>query len=104
MDLVDALLFFADGLAAASGGFNAAWLMTAAGESRPSRRAAAISLAMMNAGAAVQALYAQAMFSSHRLEVSVEPFFEPGVWLGSRLLLLAGTLAITALILRRGDR
>lgn len=100
MDISAAIIFAADGLTAASGAFNAAWLLSY-DSAAPPRRIAAASLAVLNAGAATQAAFAQSMFTAHRLGFSVEPFFEPGAWLSSRLLLLAGTLLISMLILRR---
>lgn len=104
MDLAAALLFAADGATAVSGAFNAVWLVAFAGEISPARRTAATALAVLNAGAAVQAVFAQSMFSARRLGFSVDPFFEPGAWLASRLLLLAGTILISMLILRRMSR
>lgn len=74
------------------------------GAAPPARRTAAVALAVLNAGVAVQAAFAQAMFSARRLGFSIDPFFEPGAWLASRLLLLAGTLLISMLILRRLSR
>lgn len=104
MDLAAALLFAADGATAVSGAFNAVWLLGFAGQASPARRTAAGALAMLNAGAAVQAAFAQAMFTTRRLGFAIDPFFEPGAWLASRLLLLAGTLLISMLILRRMPR
>ena len=104
MDPAAALLFAADAATAVTGAFNAAWLLAFAAETSPARRSAAAALAVLNAGAAVQATFAQAMFSARRLGFSIDPFFEPGAWLASRLLLLAGTLLISMLILRRVSR
>ena len=104
MDTAAALFFAADAATAVSGAFNALWLLVFAGETSPARRSAAAALAVLNAGAAVQATFAQAMFSARRLGFSIDPFFEPGAWLASRLLLLAGTLLISMLILRRVSR
>ncbi len=104
MDPAAVLLFAADGATAVSGAFNAVWLLAFAGEISLARRSAAAALAVLNAGAAVQATFAQAMFSARRLGFSIDPFFEPGAWLASRLLLLAGTLLISMLILRRVSR
>ena len=96
-----AIIFAADGAAAASGAFNAAWLLRLAAVSAPGRRTAAASLAVLSAGIAVQAAAAQALFTTRRLGFDDALFFEPGPWLASRLLLLAGTLLISMLILRR---
>jgi hypothetical protein len=102
MDPAASVIFAADGVTAASGAFNAAWLMSF-DAGAPSRRGAAAALAVINAGAAAQAVFAQAMFTAHRLGLSIDPFFEPGPWLASRLLLLAGTLLVSMLILRRAS-
>lgn len=111
MDLAAALVFAADAATAASGAFNAVWLYRFAAGTEPltdarsdARRSAASALAILNAGAAAQATFGQAMYSSRQLGHAIDPFFEPGVWLASRLLLLAGTLLITAIILRRPSR
>jgi hypothetical protein len=103
MDPSAALVFGADGASAVSGVFNAAWLCSL-DTGTPSRRTAAIALAALNAGVAAQAIFAQCLFTAQRLGWSTEPFFEPGVWLASRLMLLAGTLCISILILRRIGR
>jgi hypothetical protein len=100
MDPAASIIFAADGMTAASGAFNAAWLLSY-DPGAPARRMAAAALAVLNAGAATQAVFAQSMFTAHRLGFSIEPFFEPGAWLSSRLLLLAGTLLLSMLILRR---
>ena len=99
------LAFAADGITATAATFNAAclWAMAAA-ERIAARRSALLSLALLSAGVAVQAVFAQAMYSSHRLGYALAPFFAAGPWLSSRLLLAAGTLALTALILRRLPR
>ncbi len=102
MDAAPALIFFADGATAAAAGFNTAWLAAHwLHRPAPVRRLAAVTLALVNAGIAVQATFAQAMFSAHRFGLPVEPFFAPGSWLAARLPLLAGTLLLSALILRR---
>jgi hypothetical protein len=104
MDLAASFIFAVDGVTASAGAFNAAWLVTAGAELAPGRRAAAFSLAVLNLGAAAQAVFAQSMYTARRLGWPIEPFFEPGAWLASRLLLLAGTLLISMLILRRVAR
>ncbi len=97
-----ALAFAADGLTVAAGGFNAAWLLTHwLGMEQRGRRLAAVTLATVNAGIAVQAAFAQALYSAHRFGFGVDPFFATAPWLGSRLLLLVGTLLLSLLILRR---
>jgi hypothetical protein len=101
MDPAATLVLAADGAAAISGAYNAAWLMRLAAQSMPGRRTAAASLAVLNAGVAVQAAFAQALLTTRRFGIDESLFFEPGPWLASRLLLLAGTLLISMLILRR---
>jgi hypothetical protein len=100
VDPAASIIFAADGMTAAAGAFNAAWLLSF-DAGAPARRAAATALAVLNAGAATQAVFAQAMFTARRLGMSIDPFFEPGPWLASRMLLLAGTLLVSMLILRR---
>jgi hypothetical protein len=97
-----AFVFAADGTTAGAGTFNAAWLwahwlrQTARG-----RRLAACCLAVLNAGIAVQAVFSQALFTAHRFDVEIDALFAPASWLASRALLLAGTLLLSALIVRR---
>jgi hypothetical protein len=103
MDPGAAMTFAADGAAAASGAFNAAWLLRLAAAS-PTRRgtgAGAFALGVLNAGVAVQAAYAQALYSARRFGHGTDALFEPGPWLASRLLLLLGVLLISVLIMRR---
>jgi hypothetical protein len=101
MDPVAAVIFAADGASAVCGAGNAAWLLHFAAGSPHGRRRAAASLAVLNAGIAVQAVFAQALYSARRFGFDTAPFFEPGPWLASRLLVLAGVLLISTLILRR---
>jgi hypothetical protein len=97
-----ALAFAIDGMTAAAGAFNAAWLTAHAGSERTARRAAALlALAVLNAAAAIEALFAQALYSAHRFGGDIEPYFAPGAWLAVRLPMLAGTLLISLLILRK---
>ncbi len=102
MEPVPALIFFADGATAVAGAFNSAWLTAhwLRGAARV-RRLAAVTLALVNAGIAVQAAFGQALFSAHRLGLPVEPLFEPAPWLAARLPLFAGTMLLSALIIRR---
>jgi hypothetical protein len=104
MDHGAALAFAADGAIAAAGAWNAAWLLRRAAERGAGRRTAAVVLATANAGVAVQAAFAQALFTAHRLALPVEPFFSTAPWLASRALLLAGTLLLALLILRGSAR
>jgi hypothetical protein len=96
------LIFAADATTAVAGAFNATWLaaywlrLQARG-----RRIAALSLALVSAGIAVQAAFAQALFSAHRLGWSADAFSGATPWLAARLPLLAGTLLLSMLILRR---
>lgn len=104
-DTEAALAFAADGLTVAAGGFNAAWLLTHwLGMDERGRRLAAVTLATVNAGIAAQAAFAQAMYSAHRFGLGVDPFFATAPWLASRMTLLAGTLLLTLLILRRSPQ
>ena len=91
-----------DGSTVAAGAFNAAWLLQhwVRREAR-GRRLAAVTLATVNAGVAIEAAFAQALFTSHRLGGPAEPFFAAAPWLASRVVLLAGTLLLSMLILRR---
>jgi hypothetical protein len=105
VDAGAALAFAADGLAVAAGGFNAAWLaLHWIALERRGRRLAAVVLALVNAGIALQAAFAQALYSAHRLGLDVEPFYATAPWLASRITLLAGTLLLSALILRRSPQ
>ena len=105
MDTSAALAFAADGATAVAAAFNAAWLFQhwARGTQR-GRRLAAVTLATLNAGVALQAAFAQTLYTSHRLGGPTEPFFASAPWLASRLVLLAGTLLLSTLILRRSPR
>lgn len=105
MDTSAALAFFADGATAVAAAFNAAWLYHhwVRGAQR-TRRLAAVTLATLNAGVAVQAAFAQTLYTSYRLGASAEPFFAPAPWLASRVVLLAGTLLLSTLILRRSPQ
>ncbi len=102
MDTSAALAFLVDGSTVAAGAFNAVWLLQhwVRREAR-GRRLAAVTLATVNAGVAIEAAFAQALFTSHRLGGPVEPFFAAAPWLASRVGLLAGTLLLSILILRR---
>jgi len=105
VDTGSALAFAADGATVAAGGFNAAWLAAHwIGLERRGRRLAAVTLALVNAGIAVQAAFAQALFSAQRLGFDVAPFYATAPWLASRLTLLAGTLLLSMLILRRSPQ
>jgi hypothetical protein len=102
IDPAPGFAFAADGLTAAAGIFNAAWLWRRLGfERSPARRTAIVALALLNAGAAVQALFALALYSAHRSGDTLDAFFAPGPWLASRLLLTTGVLLVSVLILRR---
>lgn len=105
VDPAAALVFAADGSTAAAGAFNAIWLAAHwLGTRTGGRRLAAISLATLNAGIAMQAMFAQALFTAHRLDLATEPFFAPSLWIASRIILLAGTLLLSLLILRKAAR
>ncbi len=99
------IAFAADGMTVAAGGFNAAWLaLHRAGTRQPARRFAAITLATINAGAALQAASAQALYSAHRFGLPHEAFFAAPAWVASRVVLLAGVVLLSVLILRRAGR
>ena len=68
------------------------------------RSFAALTLAVLNAGVALQAAFAQALYAGHRFGYETEPLFATGPWLASRALVLAGTLALSFLILRKAAR
>jgi hypothetical protein len=85
--------------------FNAAVLMARRGRERVvARRHAVVVLAVVCAGVAVQAVFAQALYSAHRFNLDVAPFFSAGPWVASRVVLLGGMLLLSALILRRPAR
>lgn len=96
-----ALVMAVDGATGASAAFNAACLLARAGSERAGRRTAAIVLAATNAGITVQAAWSQALYTAHRFGWPVEPFFDSGAWIAPRLLLLAGTIGVSLLLLRR---
>lgn len=102
MDTAAALAFAADGATVASAGFNAAWFCARwLRQDLARRRFAAATLALLNAGIAVQAAFAQALYSAHRFDIDAAPLFASGPWLGSRAALLAGVVLLSVLILRR---
>jgi hypothetical protein len=103
MDSWDALASAADGLTVAAACFNATWLLRTRlpREVEPARRVAAFALGLLNGGIATQAAFAQALYTAHRLDMATEGFFDAGPWLAARMALLAGTLLISALIVRR---
>jgi hypothetical protein len=105
MDPAAALAFAADGTTAGAGAFNAAVLVARRARERSARRRTAVAvLGLLNAGIAVSAAFAQATYAAHRFDVALAPFFAPLPWLTSRALLLAGTLGISLLIMRRNGR
>jgi hypothetical protein len=104
VDPAAGLLFALDGATCAAASFNTAWLL--ARWARPGsdrRRTAAAALALLNAGIAVEAAFAQALLTAHRLGASTAPYFATASWLAARGGLLAGTLLVSALILRRRE-
>jgi hypothetical protein len=105
MDPAAALVFAADGAMFAASAFNAACLEARRrSERRAGRRTAAAVLATLSAGVAVEALFAQALFTTHSAGGPGERLYSPGVWIAARALLLAGTLMLSMLILRSGER
>ena len=103
LDLTAAAAFAIDGTTVVAAAYNAAWLALLADGPRP-RRASALILALLNISVAVEALFAQSLYTAHRFDVSQEAFFSPQAWLPVRILLLAGTLLLSSLILRRRER
>jgi hypothetical protein len=101
VDVAAALTFAADGVTAVASAFNAVVLLARRPGERTRRRHALLVLAIVSGGVAVQAVFAQALYTAHRFDVDVAPFFAAGPWLASRAVLLAGTLLLSALILRR---
>jgi len=101
VDVAAALTFAADGATAAASAFNAAVLLARRPLERTTRRRyALLVLAVVSAGVAMQAVFAQALYTGHRFDLDVAPFFAAGPWLASRVVLLTGTLLLSALILR----
>jgi hypothetical protein len=91
-----------DAATAAAAAWNAAWFIVhAATTPSPGRRTASNAMALVNGGIAVQSIAAQALYAAWFSGRDVAPYFDPNAWLLARVLLLAGTLAISLLILRR---
>jgi hypothetical protein len=105
VDVAAALTFAADGMTAAASVFNAAVLLGRRGHERGrARRRALAVLVAISIGVAVQAIFAQALYTAHRFDFDVAPFFAAGPWLASRVVLLAGTVLLSLLITRRPAR
>lgn len=105
MPAAPGLIVAADGATVVAGAFNAAWLFGHwLGLRQRRRRLAALTLALVNAGVAVQAAFAHSMFVAHASGTGVAPYFEPAPWLASRVVVLAGTLLLCLLILRTAAR
>ena len=102
VDIAAAFAFVADGTTFVASAFNAAVLIARRnGEASQGRRHAMFVLALVSVGVAVQAAFAQALYTWHRFDLDVAPFFAAGPWLVSRAALLAGTLLLSTLILRQ---
>jgi hypothetical protein len=102
VDVGAAVSFAVDGATAVASAFNAAVLLARRGaEPTRGRRQAVLALAVVSVGVAAQAAFAQALYSAHRFHLDVAPFFATGPWVASRIVLLAGTLLLSMLILRR---
>lgn len=96
--------FAAGGATAAAAAWNASWLWARwlrpeAGP--PRRRFAAGALALLNAGVAVESTAAQGLYVAQHAGWDTTPFFVPAAWIGARAGLLAGTLLLSLLIVRR---
>jgi hypothetical protein len=105
MDPAAASAFAVDGATVVAGAFNTAWLLQhwLRGVDRR-RRLAAVTLATLNAGVAVEAAFAQALYTTHRFGAPVDPFFATAPWVASRAAVLAGTIILSMLIVRRAVR
>ena len=90
--------FVADAVTATAAACNALWLLARAPHERPARRTGAWTLAALNAGIGVQAGASIALAAGADAGAAGAV---PVAWALSRALLLAGTLAISALIARR---
>lgn len=102
MDAGFGLILASDGATAIAAAFNAAWLVARrVTRARGGRRLAAVALAALNGGIAVEATFAQALFAAHRLGLETAPLFATAPWLAARLPLLVATLLLSLLILRR---
>jgi hypothetical protein len=101
LDPAPAAALAADAVTALAGAANAIelWARRAA-ELRLRRRAALAALTALNAGIAVQASFAFALFSAYHAGDPLAPWFSPAAWLASRIVILAAALALTALIWR----
>lgn len=105
MDAGAVAVLVTDGATAAAAAFNTTWSQARLrADIAAARRTALVTLALLNAGIALQALYSLALFLAHRLHWPADGLYAPGAWIASRALLLAGTLALSALILRRRAR
>ncbi len=87
-------------VAALSGGFNAAWFWGYRCRSRR-RRIGALALFLVNAAIAAEGAYFAVGAALRGHEASSLFALLPALWLAARLLLCAGALSITCLILRR---
>ncbi len=96
------IIFAADATNVVAGAFNSLWLAGHwLGAADRGRRFAAASLAIVNGGIATEAAFAQTLFLAHRFGWAQGPLFGPVPWLAARLPVLAGTLLLSMLILRR---
>jgi hypothetical protein len=107
VDAWNGIALAATGVTVAAAGWNASWLAGRAwGDwSRPAarRRFAAGVLAILNGGIALESMAAQALYVAHHAGWETGPLFAPPAWIGARMALLCGTLALSALILRRAQ-
>jgi hypothetical protein len=102
VDVGAAVAFAADGMTAVASAFNAALLVARAEAERVGvRRHALVVLAVLSVGVGIHAAFSQALYSAQRFDVDVAPFFAAEVWVASRIVLLAGTLLLSSLLLRR---
>jgi hypothetical protein len=104
--MADVLVLLQDFVTIFCAGFNAAHFLGrwVDGGSRASHRVGAAALTVLNAAIALQSAFFLALYWAYRWQGPLGPFFWPPAWLSARLLLLAGTAFISALILRQGRR
>jgi hypothetical protein len=93
-------------LTAVCGGFNCLYFHQY--YVRPSiirqKRAAAMALALLNGGIAVESIYSLALFALHRWRGPEDALFAPVPWLAARFILLLATGLVTVLIIRQERR
>jgi hypothetical protein len=99
-----ALVVFEGLLTALCGGFNCFYFQRHYQHPAMLRRkrVAALVLALLNGGIAVESLYSLSLFALHHRNGPEDALFAPGPWLAARLVLLLAVGSITLLIARQG--